>query len=155
VTSRASPGSTRPLASLPPGGRGRISELRLDDAVRLTASSPLHPGAAVQVLEATADWLHIRIESREYSLPRDMAELVLVHPDHDDTAATASDAYTVLVSRAGRANWLVRVISRGSAAVVLSEQFASEPAARERFEELRADAERLDAARFRRRHDLP
>ncbi len=147
--------ANRPLASLPPGGRGRISELRLEDSARLTPASPLHPGVDVQVLEATAEWLHVRIESREYSLPRDMAEQVLVDPDQGEGAATASDAYTVLVSRAGRANWLVRVIARASATVALSEQFSSEPAARDRFEELRADADRLDAAAFRSLHELP
>ncbi len=155
MTSRAGAGANRPLASLPPGGRGRISELRLEDSARLTPASPLHPGVDVQVLEATAEWLHIRIESREYSLPRDMAEQVLVQPDQGEGAATASDAYTVLVSRAGRTNWLVRVIARANATVVLSERFSSEPAARDRFEELRGDADRLDAAAFRSLHELP
>jgi hypothetical protein len=155
VTSPAGAGATRPLASLPPGGRGRIRELRLEHSARLTPASPLHPGVDVQVLEATADWLHVRISSREYSLPRDMAEQVLVQPDQGEGAATASDAYTVLVSRAGRGNWLVRVIARSSATVVLSEQFPAEPDARERFEELREDAHRLDAAAFRTRHRLP
>jgi FeoA domain len=151
----AGAGAIRPLASLPAGGRGRISELRLQGSARLTPASPLHPGVDVQVLEATPEWLHVRIESREYSLPRDMAEQVLVRPDEGEGAVTASDAYTVLVSRAGRANWLVRVIARASATVVLSEQFSAEPAARERYEELRADAEQLDAAGFRSRHALP
>jgi FeoA domain len=155
VSRRAGAGAIRPLASLPAGGRGRISELRLEDSARLTPASPLHPGVDVQVLEATSQWLHVRIESREYSLPRDMAEQVLVHPDEGEGAAAASDAYTVLVSRAGRANWLVRVIARASATVVLSEQFSAEAPARERFEELHADAERLDAAGFRARHALP
>jgi Fe2+ transport system protein FeoA len=155
VSRRGGAGAIRPLASLPAGGRGRISELPLADSARLTASSPLHPGADVQVLEATPDWLHVRISSREYSLPRDMAEQVLVRPDEGERAEVASEVYTVLVSRAGRANWLVRVIARGSATVVLSEQFTAEPPARERFEELRADADRLDAAGFRSRHALP
>jgi hypothetical protein len=155
VTSRAGGGAWRPLASLLPGGRGRIRELRLEASARLTPGSPLQPGVDVQVLESTAEWLHVRIESREYSLPRDMAEQVLVTPDEGEGAARAGDAYTVLVSRAGRANWLVRVIARATASVVLSEQFGGEPAARERFDELRGDAERLDAAAFRARHGLP
>jgi hypothetical protein len=140
---------------MPPGGRGRITELRLETSARLTPASPLQPGVDVQVLESTAGWLHVRIESREYSLPRDMAEQVLVTPDEGEGAATASDAYTVLVSRAGRANWLVRVVARTTASVVLSERFRGEPDARERFEELRGDADRLDAATFRSRHGLP
>jgi len=155
VTSRAGADQVRPLASLPPGGRGRISALQLEDSARLSPASPLRPGVDVQVLEATAEWLHVRIESREYSLPRDMAEQVLVHPDQGERAATASEAYTVLVSRAGRANWLVRVVARATATVVLSERFAAEPAARERFEQLRSDADQLDAAAFRSRHGLP
>jgi hypothetical protein len=155
VTSRAGADQVRPLASLPPGGRGRISALQLEDSARLSPASPLRPGVDVQVLEATAEWLHVRIESREYSLPRDMAEQVLVHPDQGERAATANEAYTVLVSRAGRANWLVRVVARATATVVLSERFAAEPAARERFEKLRGDADQLDAAAFRSRHGLP
>ena len=155
MTSPAGAGTTRPLASLPPGGRGRISELRLRPSARLTPASPLHPGVEVQVLEATPDWLHVRISSREYSLPRDVAEQVLVRPDLGKGAATASEAYTVLVSRAGRANWLVRVVARSSATVVLSERFPAEPDARHRFEELREDAARVDAATFRSRHQLP
>ena len=155
MTPRAGAGATRPLASLPPGGRGQIRELRLETSVRLTSASPLQPGVDVQVLESTAGWLHVRIASREYSLPRDMAEQVLVTPDQGEGAATAGDVYTVLVSRAGRANWLVRVVARATASVVLSEQFGAEPAARERFDELRGDAERLDADSFRSRHGLP
>jgi hypothetical protein len=78
-----------------------------------------------------------------------------VTPDEGERAATASDAYTVLVSRAGHANWLVRVVARTTASVVLSERFGGEAAARERFDELRGDADRLDAATFRSRHGLP
>jgi len=155
VSARAGSGGARPLASLPPGGRGRISQLRLEVSAHLTPDSPLHPGVDVQVLEATGEWLHVRIESREYSLPREMAEQVLVTPDQGLGTVAASDAYTILVSRAGRANWLVRVVARATASVVLSESFGGEPAARERFEELRADADHLDAAAFRARHALP
>ena len=155
MTSPAGAGATRPLASLPPGGRGRIKKLRLEHSARLTPASPLHPGVDVQVLEATPDWLHVRISSREYSLPRDLAERVLVQPDQGEGAATGSDVYTVLVSRAGHANWLVRVVARSSATVVLSERFPAEPEARQRFQELREDADHLDAAAFRSRHQLP
>jgi hypothetical protein len=155
VTARAGAGAARPLASLPPGGRGRISELRLQDSVRVAPDSPLQRGADVQVLEATAAWLHVRIESREYSLPREMAKLVLVVPDPGNGTQDAGEIYTVLVSRAGRGNWLVRVIARASATVVLSERFGGEQPARERGDELRGDVERLDAASFRSRHGLP
>lgn len=155
MSAGAGAGAGRPLASLPPGGRGRISELLLEVSARLTPASPLQPGVDVQVLEATGEWLHVRIESREYSVPREMAEQVLVAPDEGEGTAPASDAYTVLVSRAGRANWLVRVVARATATVVLSESFGGEPAARERFDELRGDADHLDAAAFRSRHGLP
>jgi hypothetical protein len=147
--------ATRPLASLPAGGRGRISELRLQESIRVAPDSPLQRGADVQVLESTSSWLHVRIESREYSLPREMAERVLVVPDPSNGHEHASDIYTVLVSRAGRGNWLVRVIARASATVVLSERFGGEQPARERGDELRGDAERLDAAGFRERYGLP
>lgn len=155
MTAPAGAGAARPLASLPPGGRGRISELRLREPVKVSSDSPLQRGADVQVLEATAAWLHVRIESREYSLPREMAERVLVVPDTGDGAEHAGDTYTVLVSRAGRGNWLVRVIARASATVVLSERFGGEQPARERGDELRGDLERLDASTFRARHRLP
>lgn len=154
MSRRAGAGAIRPLASLPAGGRGRITGLRLQDS-RLAPASPLHPGVDVQVLEASLEWLHVRIESREYSLPREVAEQVLILPEEGEAAAAAGDAYTVLVSRAGRANWLVRVVARASATVVLSERFSAEPPARERFEQLRADASHLDAATFRKRHALP
>jgi hypothetical protein len=155
VTAPAGAGATRTLASLPAGGRGRISELRLQESARVAPDSPLQRGVDVQVLEATSSWLHVRIESREYSLPRDMAEGVLVVPDPSNAHEHASDVYTVLVSRAGRGNWLVRVIARPSATVVLSERFGGEQPARERGDELRDDAEQLDAAGFRARHGLP
>ena len=155
MTAPAGAGGTTPLASLPAGGRGRISELRLQESIRVTPDSPLQRGVDVQVLESTSSWLHVRIESREYSLPREMAERVLVVPDPSNGHERASDVYTVLVSRAGRGNWLVRVIARVSATVVLSERFGGEQPARERGDELRDDAERLDAAGFRARHGLP
>ncbi len=149
------PRAVRSLASLPLGGRGRISELRLEVAGRRAPGSPLRRGAEVQVLEANPEWLHVRIESREYPVPRDVAERVLVTPEAGERAAEAVNAYTVLLSRLGRANWLVRVVARATGTVVLSEPFEGEPTARGRLQELRDDAERLDAAAFRARHGLP
>jgi hypothetical protein len=149
------PPDTRRLASLPPGARGRISRLVREVAVRLTSASPLRPGVEVHVLESTDEWLHVRIESREYSVPRDVAEQVLVTQEIDEGGGEAADAYVVLLSRAGRGRWQIRVVSRATAAVVLSESFHAEPEARARFEELRSDSERLGAAAFRGRHNLP
>ncbi len=83
------PRAVRSLASLPLGGRGRISELRLEVAGRRAPGSPLRRGAEVQVLEANPEWLHVRIESREYPVPRDVAERVLVTPEAGERAAEA------------------------------------------------------------------
>ena len=152
---RADAPAIRPLASLSPGGLGRISEVRLEVGRRRGPATPLRPGAVVQVLEANVEWLHVRIESREYSVPRDLAERVLVTVEAGEPADEAADAYTVLVSRAGRSNWRVRVVARATGTVVLSESFDGEAAARGRFQELRDDADRLDATGFRARHGLP
>jgi hypothetical protein len=149
------PSGSRQLASLQPGARGRISRLVHRVSARLTPASPLRPGVEVRVLEATDDWLHVRIESREYSVPRDVAEQVLVTLEIDEGGGAATDVYVVLISRAGRGRWLIRVVARATAVVVLSESFQAEPEARRRFEELRTDSERLGAAAFRARHDLP
>ena len=149
------PSGARRLASLQPGARGRISAVVREVAARLTSASPLRQGVEIRVLESTDEWLHVRIESREYSVPRDVAEQVLVTPEVEEAGGEAADAYVVLLSRAGRGRWLIRVISRSTAAVVLSESFHAEPEARARFEELRRDAERLPADRFRERHNLP
>jgi len=155
VNKPTDPPAVRPLASLPPGGRGRISGLRLEVAGRRAPASPLRRGVDVQVLEATEEWLHVRIEAREYPVPRDLAERVLVTAAEDEPVAEAADAYTVLLSRHGRANWLVRVVARATGTVVLSESFEEEPAARGRFQQLRDDARRLDGAAFRAGHGLP
>ena len=149
------PSDARELASLQPGARGRITGVMREVAARVTSASPLRPGAEIRVLEATDEWLHVRIESREYSVPRDVAEQVLVIPEVEEGGGEAADAYVVLISRAGRGRWLIRVISRSTAAVVLSESFHAEPEARARFEELRGDLERLTADSFRGRHKLP
>jgi hypothetical protein len=149
------PSDARELASLQPGARGRISGVVREVAARVTSASPLRPGAEIRVLEATDEWLHVRIESREYSVPRDVAEQVLVTPEVEEGGPEAADAYVVLLSRAGRGRWLIRVISRSTASVVLSESFHAEPEARARFEELRSDSERLAADSFRGRHKLP
>lgn len=149
------PSGARRLASLQPGARGRVSRVVSEVAARVTSASPLRPGVEIRVLEATDEWLHVRIESREYSVPRDVAEQVLVTQEVEEGGGEAADAYVVLISRAGRGRWLIRVISRSTAAVVLSESFHAEPEARARFEELRSDSERLAADSFRGRHNLP
>jgi hypothetical protein len=147
----------RPLAELAPGAEATVVELRLG-AGRL-ASSALRPGAVVHVTEANrTGWLHVRINFREYSVPPQLARQVLVAlpagPAGDD-GPRAGEVYAVLCSRVERDSWRVRVVRRDGGAVVRSEGFDGQPAARRRFEELRGDAERLAAAAFRERHGLP
>jgi hypothetical protein len=108
------------------------------------------------VAEATGGrWLHVRIDFREYSIPIGVAEDVLIEVAERAQPPAASDAYAVLVSRLDRRSWRVRVIERSSGVVARSEWFEDEPAARNRFEQLSADAGALDAAAFRARYRLP
>lgn len=149
----------RPLAELAPGASGRVLALRVPTAPRQPAASPLRPGAVVYVVEATGGrWLHVRIDFREYSIPVDLAELVLVvetgAPAPADGPARAADAYAVLRSRVARGLWQVRVIERSSGAVAASELFDREADARARLDELERDAARLDPTAFRARHAL-
>jgi hypothetical protein len=148
--------TVKPLADLGQGARGRIVELRLPPGRRTLPGSPLQPGATVYVAEATGGrWLHVRIDFREYSIPLGVAEGVLIEvPDRTQPPA-ARDAYAVLVSRLDRHSWRVRVIDRASGAVVHSEWFEHEAAARRRFQELSGDADALDATGFRGRYRLP
>ena len=68
---------------------------------------------------------------------------------------SADDAYALLVSRLDRNSWRVRVVDRASGVVAASEWFEDEAAARRRHQELKADADTLDAAAFRARYRLP
>jgi hypothetical protein len=147
--------TVKPLADLGQGARGRIVELRLPPG-RTAPGSPLRPGATIYVAEATGGrWLHVRIDFREYSIPIGVAEDVLIEVAERAQPPAASDAYAVLVSRLDRRSWRVRVIERSSGVVARSEWFEDEPAARNRFEQLSADAGALDAAAFRARYRLP
>jgi hypothetical protein len=149
----------RPLADLGQGARGRIVEVRLPPGRRLAAESPLRPGAEVYVAEAPGGrWLHARIDFREYSVPVDVAEHVLVELPAGEAAAPrppATDAYVVLLSRLARRSWRVRIVDRGGGAVARSEWFEDGEDARRRWEALAGDAARLDAAGFRSRYRLP
>jgi hypothetical protein len=148
----------RPLANLGQGARGRIVEVRLPPCWRLAAESPLRPGAEVYVAEAPGGrWLHARIDFREYSVPVDVAEHVLVELPAGEAAPLppATDAYVVLLSRLDRRSWRVRVVDRGGGAVARSEWFEDGEDARRRWEALAGDAARLDAAGFRARYRLP
>jgi len=149
----------RPLADLGPGARGRIVGVRLPPGRRLAPESPLRPGAEVYVAEAPGGrWLHARIDFREYSVPVDVAEHVLVELPAGEVAAPrppATDAYVVLLSRLDRRSWRVRIVDRGGGAVARSEWFDDGEDARRRWEALAGDVARLDAAGFRSRYRLP
>ena len=156
------PGTVRPLSDLGPGSHGWVVALRLADGQRHLPSSPLQPGSGVYVVEAGhGPWLHVRINFREYSIPADLAERVLVAvPESSDEAArpapqTAADAYAVLLSRIERTSWRVRVVERASGTVTRSEWFDGEGDARRRWERLSRDADRLDPVAFRAHHGLP
>jgi FeoA domain len=151
---------TLPLADLGQGARGRIVEVRLPPGRRPLPAPPLRPGAQVYVAEATGGrWLHVRIDYREYSVPVDVAEQVLVEVAGAEappaTASAAGGAYAVLLSRLDRRSWRVRVVDRASGVVARSEWFEGEEEARRRFQELAGDAAGMDAAAFRARHRLP
>ena len=148
--------AVRALADLGQGARGQIVELRMPPGRRTLPSSPLRPGATVYVAEATGGrWLHVRIDYREYSIPLGVAEGVLIEVPEASEPPSASDAYSVRVSRLDRRSWRVRVIDRASGVIVRSEWFEEEASARRRHGELSGDAEALDAAAFRARYRLP
>jgi hypothetical protein len=158
VTDRPPGGEARALADLGQGARGRIVQVRLPPGRRLAPASPLRPGAEVYVAEAPGGrWLHARIDFREYSVPLDVAEHVLVELPAGETAPrpAATDAYVVLLSRLDRRSWRVRIVDRGGGAVARSEWFDDAEDARRRWETLTGDAARLDAAGFRARYRLP
>jgi hypothetical protein len=156
---RAATTARRTLADLGPGARGRIVEVRLPPGRRFLPESPLQPGADVYVAEAPGGrWLHVRIEFREYSVPIDVAEHVLVEPPADGSAPprpAATDAYAVLLSRLERRSWRVRIVERAGGAVARSEWFEDPDDARRRWEEVTGDAAEQDAAAFRARYRLP
>jgi FeoA domain len=160
-TAVRAPGTVRPLADLGAGTRGRVVALRLGAGERHLPSSPLQPGTGVYVVEAGhGRWLHVRIGFREYSIPADLAERVLVAVADADQPARpapepATDAYAVLLSRLQRTSWRVRVVERTSGTVARSEWFEAEADARRRWEQLSRDADGLDPAAFRARHELP
>jgi hypothetical protein len=162
VTARRPAGgpAARPLAELGQGARGRIVEVRLPPGRRLVPESPLRPGAEVYVAEAPGGrWLHARIDYREFSVPVDVAEHVLVELAAGAAAEAArppaTDAYVVLLSRLDRRSWRVRIVDREGGAVARSEWFEDGDDARQRSEALARDAARLDAAGFRARYRLP
>jgi hypothetical protein len=84
--------TARALADLGQGASGRIVEVRLPPGRRLAPESPRRPGAEVYVAEAPGGrWLHARIDFREYSVPLDVAEHVLVELPAGEEAAAPPD----------------------------------------------------------------
>ncbi len=162
MTTTSSKSRSQALSSVPAGRRGRVTALRLGLNKRRGPSSPLRPGALVQVLEIKPGWLHVRIGFREYPLPLECAEGVLVAVEEQESeeapadqappSASAADEYAVLFSRLGRGRWGVRVIARSSGTVVAHQWFDDDAEARRHWELLRTDATQLDAAAFRERH---
>jgi hypothetical protein len=148
------------LSSLPAGRRARVTGLRLGLDRRRRPWSPLRPGALVEVLEVKPGWLHVRIGFREYPLPLQAAEGVLVTLELEERgqerqppgSGAAADEYAVLFSRLERGRWGVRVIERSSGTIVVQRRFDDEREARRCWEALRADATRLDPGAFRARH---
>jgi hypothetical protein len=58
------------------------------------------------VAEATGGrWLHVRIDYRGYSIPLGVAEGVLIGVPEASEPPSATDAYSVLVSRLDRRSW--------------------------------------------------
>jgi hypothetical protein len=148
--------TVRALAELGQGTRGQIVELRLPPGRRTLPSSPLRPGASVYVAEATGGrWLHVRIDYREYSIPLGVAEGVLIEVPEVAEPPSATEAYSVLVSRLDRRSWRVRVIDRASGVIAHCGWFVGGAPPRRRHGELAGDAGGLDAAAFRARYRLP
>jgi hypothetical protein len=152
--------AVRPLTDLGAGAQGRVVGLRLEQGQRPLPEAPLRPGATVYVVEAGGGrWLHVRIDFREYSVPVDLAERVLVAVAGTQPAPraawAAADVYAVLVSRLAKASWRVRVIERASGTVARSEWFEAEADARRRFRALSRDAAGMEPAAFRARYGLP
>ena len=151
----------RPLATLATGREGRIVDLRLATGERLTNESPLQQGTVVYVVEAASSgWLHVRINFREYSVPADLAQRVLVALDEEEPATdsverAAHEVYAVLFSREGRVLWRVRVVRRDTGAVVHSLLFDKERDAQAHYDELRSDVAALEAPEFRAAYELP
>ena len=152
----------RLLAELPAGRSGRILDVRLEQGERLTPSSPLRPGALVEVLEARADGhRHVRIGFREYAIPAAFARRILVaperpaEPEQDETGARAETRYEVLLNKQSRGFWRLLIIQRDNGAIVSSEAYDDTRAARAARDELRAEAAALGLDEFRRRHKLP
>ena len=159
---QATPEEARLLAELAAGRTGRILDVRLEQGERLTPSSPLRPGAPVEVLEARADGhRHVRIGFREYAIPAAFARRILVaperpvEPEQDETGARAETRYEVLLNKQSRGFWRLLIIQRDNGAIVSSEAYDDTRAARAARDELRAEAAALGLDEFRRRHKLP
>ncbi len=148
-----------PLSELGAGRAGVIVAVRLAPGARLTGTSPLRPGARVEVLEATTPGSrHVRIGFREYSVPAAIGLGILVGCSREraPSAGTTADAcYEIVLNRLSRGVLKLLVVRRDTGAVVHGQILDSPAAAKEARERLRAEAARLSPEAFRLRHRLP
>jgi hypothetical protein len=156
------PEQTTLLAELDAGRTGRILDVRLEPGARLTPTSPLRPGAVVEVLEARPEGArHVRIGFREYSVPAAFARRIVIIPEPPaapapaEAAGLASTRYEVLLNKQSRGFWRLVIIQRDNGAIVSSTSYDDTTQARAAREALRAEAATLTLEEFRGRHQLP
>jgi hypothetical protein len=151
-----------PLSQLRAGRAGVIVALRLDPGVRLTETSPLRIGARVEVLEAvTPASRHVRIGFREYSIPAEIGQAILVDcsgelaPESLAAGTGADTCYEVVLNRLSRGVFKLLIVRRDTGAVVHGEILERSVAAKAARDALRAEAASMSAEAFRLRHKLP
>jgi hypothetical protein len=148
-----------PLSELEAGRAGVITAVRLAPGARLTDSSPLRPGARVEVLESVGPASrHVRIDFREYSIPAAIGRGILVDCSGEQApaaGATADACYGIVLNRLSRGVFKLLVVRRDTGAVVWGQILDSAAEARAARDELRREAASVSPAAFRLRHRLP